>query len=141
MADKQTLIDALNGDLANELQAVIMYTVYSAQVTGPYRPQLVQFMQAEIPDELAHAQFLADKIASLGGTPTTTPAPVPAVNSSREMLEAILAAERDAVAGYSKRADQAREAGEIGLSVQLDDMVLDETGHYEETKKLLDGWK
>jgi bacterioferritin len=141
MADKQTLIDALNGDLANELQAVIMYTVYSAQVTGPYRPQLVQFMQAEIPDELAHAQFLADKIASLGGTPTTTPSPVPAVSSSREMLEAILAAERDAVAGYSKRADQAREAGEIGLSVQLDDMVLDETGHYEETKKLLDGWK
>lgn len=141
MASKQELINALNGDLANEFQAVIMYAVYSAQVKGPYRPQLVQFMQAEIPDELAHAQFLADKIVSLGGTPTTTPVAVPEASTSREMLEAILVAERQAIAGYTERADQARAAGEIGLSVQLDDMVLDETGHYEETKKLLDGWK
>lgn len=141
MTGKQALIDALNEDLANELQAVIMYTVYSAQVKGPYRPQLVQFMQAEIPDELAHAQFLADKIVALGGHPTTAPVAVPEASTTREMLEAILKAEHQAITNYTKRADQAREAGEIGLSVQLDDMVLDETGHYEETKKLLDGWK
>lgn len=138
---KKALIDALNKDLANEFQAVIMYTTYSAQVKGPYRPQLVQFMQAEIPDELAHAQFLADKIVSLGGVPTSTPSPVPTATTPRAMLEAILAAEREAIAGYTARADEAREAGEIGLSVQLDDMVLDETGHYEETKKLLDEWE
>lgn len=138
---KQALIDALNQDLANEFQAVIMYTTYSAQVKGPYRPQLVQFMQAEIPDELAHAQFLADKIVALGGVPVTTPVAVPPASSPREMLEAIMAAEKTAIAGYTERAEQARAAGEIGLSVQLEDMVLDETGHYEETKKLLDEWK
>lgn len=38
---KTHLIDALNEDLANELQAIIMYIQYSACVTGPYRPQLV----------------------------------------------------------------------------------------------------
>lgn len=141
MASKQALIEALNRDLANEFQAVIMYVTYSAQVKGPYRPQLVQFMQAEIPDELAHAQFLADKIVALGGTPVTTPVAVPAASTPREMLQAILAAEKEAIAGYTQRAEQAREAGEIGLSVQLDDMVLDETGHYEETKKLLDEWE
>ncbi|MGQ9888392.1 MAG: ferritin-like domain-containing protein [Aggregatilineales bacterium] len=138
---KQALIDALNQDLANEFQAVIMYTTYSAQVKGPHRPQLVQFMRAEIPDELAHAQFLADKIVALGGVPVTTPVAVPAANSPREMLEAILAAEKTAIAGYTERAEQARAAGEIGLSVHLEDMVLDETGHYEETKKLLDEWE
>lgn len=138
---KQALIDALNQDLANEFQAVIMYTTYSAQVKGPYRPQLVQFMRSEIPDELAHAQFLADKIVALGGVPVTMPAAVPPANSPREMLEAILEAEKMAIAGYTERAEQARAAGDIGLSVQLENMVLDETGHYEETKKLLDEWK
>lgn len=139
--DKKQLIDALNGDLAGELQAVIMYTVYSAQVTGPYRPQLVQFMQAEITDELLHAQFLADKIVSLGGVPTSTPLPVPTVKDTKEMLENIRQAEEQAIKDYSVRSEQARTLGELGLSVQLETMVQDETGHYEETKKLLADWR
>ena len=53
--DKQQLIDCLNDDLAGELQAIIQYMTYSAVVAGPYRPQLVTFMQAEIQDELRHA--------------------------------------------------------------------------------------
>ena len=32
---------------------------------------------AEIADEQGHAQFLADKIAALGGEPTIRPRPVP----------------------------------------------------------------
>ncbi|MDX1993788.1 MAG: ferritin-like domain-containing protein [bacterium] len=134
------LVDRLNNDLANELQAIIMYTVYSAQVKGPYRLELKQFMQAEIPDELAHAQFLADKIVSLGGVPTTTAAPVPPAEDAKEMLQNILKAEQEAISNYSTRAEQARDLGHIGLAVQLENMVLDETGHYEETKKLLEEW-
>ncbi|MBZ0291599.1 MAG: ferritin-like domain-containing protein [Anaerolineae bacterium] len=136
----QALIDALNDDLAAEFQAVVMYTTYSAMVTGPYRPQLVTFMQAEIPDELGHAQFLADKIAALGGVPTKQPLAVPEAETPKEMLERILEAERKAVDNYTKRADQAKEAGQLGLAVQLEDMVVDETSHYEETKKLLEDW-
>lgn len=138
--ENKALIDALNHDLANELQAVIMYTVYSAQVKGPYRPQLVAFMQAEIADELMHAQYLADKIVSLGGMPTTVPTPIPPAEDAREMLQNIMRAEEAAIAGYSERAQQAEEAGMVGLAVQLEDMVRDETGHYEETKKMLDEW-
>jgi bacterioferritin len=138
--NKQTLVDALNRDLAAEFQAIVMYTTYSSMVKGPYRPQLVQFMQAEIPDELGHAQFLADKIVSLGGVPTTTPLPVQSVETPHEMLERILDAESKAIAGYTERADQARAAGEVGLAVQLETMIQDETGHYEETKKILEDW-
>jgi bacterioferritin len=140
MASTQELIDALNGDLANELQAVIMYTAYSAQVKGPYRLPLVQFMQGEVPDELGHAQYLADKIVSLGGVPTTTPAPVPPAEDAKEMLENILKAEKQAIEDYSARAEMAESMGMVGLMVQLEDMVRDETGHYEETQKLLDEW-
>lgn len=139
--NKQTLVDALNRDLAAEFQAIVMYTTYSAMVKGPYRLQLVQFMQAEIPDELGHAQFLADKIVSLGGVPTMTPLPVAPVETPREMLERILEAESKAVAGYTQRAEQARTAGEVGLAIQLETMIQDETGHYEETKKILEDWQ
>lgn len=137
---KQKLIDALNEDLAAEFQAVVMYTTYSAMVTGPYRPQLVEFMQSEIPDELGHAQLLADKIAALGGVPSKQLLAVPEAETSKEMLERILETERKAIDNYSKRAEQAKEAGELGLAVQLEDMMVDETSHYEETKKLLEDW-
>jgi bacterioferritin len=139
--DKQALAQLLNEDLAGEFQAILMYTVYSSLVKGPYRPQLVQFMQGEIPDELGHAQFLSDKIVSLGGTPTAAARPVPEASTPEEMLRQIAKAEQQAVADYSKRAEQARAAGEIGLSVQLETMIQDETTHYEETVKLLAEWQ
>lgn len=139
--EKQQLIDALNSDLAGELQAIIQYLTYSAKVMGPYRPQLVDFMQEEITDELGHAQYLADKVAALGGTPTTTPRPVPEADDAKSMLEAILNAERQAIEDYGQRAKQAEEFGDKGLAVQLEDMVRDETGHAEETEKLLRNWE
>jgi bacterioferritin len=137
---KTDLIAALNEDLANELQAIIMYIQYSALANGPYRPQLVTFFQAEIPDEQGHAQYLADKIVALGGTPTTTPTPVPAASGNRAMLEQILKAEETAIKGYTERVDQAEQAGEIGLRVQLENFITDETRHYEEVKKMLTSW-
>ncbi|MDQ3524639.1 MAG: ferritin-like domain-containing protein, partial [Chloroflexota bacterium] len=62
-AKMKKLIKGLNEDLAGEYNAIISYLQYSAKVNGPYRPQLVTFLQAEIPDEQRHAQYLADKIA------------------------------------------------------------------------------
>ncbi|MCA9866844.1 MAG: ferritin-like domain-containing protein [Anaerolineae bacterium] len=138
--DTKTIIDNLNKDLADELAAAIQYTVYAAKVTGPYRPQLVDFFLAEVPDEQGHAQFLANKIVALGGEPTTKPSAVKAAHTNREMLEAVMEAESRAVEGYTKRAEQADEFGDIGLKVQLEDMVRDETGHREETARMLRDW-
>lgn len=135
----QKLIDGLNDDLAGELQAVIQYIQYAASVTGIDRPQLAEFFRSEIPDELGHAQFLAEKVAALGGIPTTEPKPVPQAKTNREMLEAVLQAEQDAIRNYTVRLEQAEEAGDIGLRVQLEEHISDETGHMEEVRKLLAG--
>jgi bacterioferritin len=138
--DKKTLIERLNEDLAGELGAVIQYTAYAAKSTGPFRPQLSQFFLAEIADEQMHAQFLANKIVALGGEPATTPRAVPAAASNREMLEAVLAAEKRAVSDYTQRAKDAEAFGDKGLAVQLEDIVRDETGHAEETERILRDW-
>ena len=138
--NKQTLIDHLNEDLAGELGAIIQYLTYAAKATGPYRPQLAQFFLTEATDEQVHAQFLANKIVALGGEPTTQPHPVPPAHTNREMLEAVLAAERQATQDYTQRAQEAEEFGDKGLVVQLEDMVRDESGHSEETERMLRDW-
>ena len=138
--DKQTLIDNLNKDLANELSAIIQYITYAAKATGPYRPQLAAFFLEEVVDEQGHAQFLANKIVALGGEPVTVPSPVPPASSNQEMLQAVLAAEREAVAGYTTRAQEADAFGDKGLAVQLEDMVRDESSHAEESERMLRDW-
>ncbi len=138
--DKKTLIDNLNQDLANEFSAIIQYLTYAAKATGPYRPQLAQFFLAEVADEQLHAQFLANKIVALGGEPTTVPAPVAAAANNKQMLEAILAAEKRAMRDYTQRAKEAEALQDKGLAVQLEDMVRDESGHSEETERILRDW-
>jgi bacterioferritin len=139
-ADRQALIDGLNHDLAGEYQAVVMYTHYSAKLTGPYRRDLRVFFQAEIADEQGHAQFLADKVAALGGEPTTRARQVPQAAGPRDMLERALAAEEGAIADYDARIRQAERAGEVGLKVALENIVADETRHKDELERILAGW-
>ena len=137
---KDELIEKLNEDLASELAAVIMYVIYAARATGPYRPQLTQFFLAEVPDEQMHAQYLANKIVAMGGEPTTVPLPVPLPDGDRAMLEAILQAEKTATQNYTERAKQAEAFGDKGLSVQLEDFIRDESNHVEETARILRDW-
>lgn len=138
--DKETLIKNLNSDLADELSAVIQYTVYAAKATGPYRPQLVEFFLQEVPDEQGHAQFLANKVVALGGEPTTQASSVAHAATNRAMVEAVVEAERRAVKNYTQRAEEAGEFGDVGLKVQLEDMVRDETHHLEESQRILKDW-
>lgn len=138
--DRVKLIEKLNEDLAGELGAIIQYITYAAKATGPFRPQLTAFFLAEVPDEQRHAQYLANKIVSLGGEPTTSPREVPEAGSNQEMLQAVLEAERRAVRDYTERAQQADAFGDKGLAVQLEDMVADESGHSEETERILRDW-
>ena len=138
--EKQQLIDRLNRDLAGELGAIIQYLTYAAKATGPYRPQLVDFFMTEVPDEQGHATFLANKIVALGGEPTTKPREVPEARTNHAMLQAVLEAEQRAVKDYTLRAREAEEYGDKGLAVQLEDIVADESGHAEETERILRDW-
>ena len=138
--NKEQLVDNLNEDLAGELGAIVQYLVYAAKSTGPYRPQLSQFFLAEVADEQLHAQYLANKIVAFGGEPVTVPISVPEASNNRQMLECVLVAEQQAIKDYTQRALEADEFGDKGLAVQLEDMVRDESGHAEETERMLRDW-
>jgi len=109
-------------------------------VQGPYRQDLRAFFAAEIPEELTHAQILADKISAMGGTPASTPAPVKVVQDPKVMLQTALDAEVETIERYVQRRKQAEEAGEYGLVVQFDNIISDETNHRDELKQILARW-
>ena len=115
MSDVKELIDGLNEDLAAEYQAVIMYRTYAA--------------------------LLADKIVALGGTPAVTPPPVVIAKDNREMLEYALQAEVDTIERYTRRIGQAEKAGEISIKIQLEDLIVDESNHRDDIRRMLMDWK
>lgn len=137
---KQVLIDGLNKDLAAEFQAIITYRLFASLASGPYRQEFRTFFEGEVPDELQHAAYLADKIVALGGDPVTEPLPVKISEDNREMFEIALEAETETIARYEERIAQAEELGETGLKVRLEDLVSDETQHKEDIERILTNW-
>ena len=137
---KDELIEKLNGDLADELGAIIQYIVYAARATGPYRPQLSQFFLAE-GRRRADARAVSrqqDRLARRQAT--TAPREVALPEGNRAMLEAVVEAETHAMKGYTTRAQEAEAYGDKGLAVQLEDFIRDESGHLEETERILRDW-
>lgn len=139
MSIREQLIEGLNIDLANEYQAIITYITYGATVTGIYREEMKEFFMREVPDELRHAEFLANKIAALGGTPVTTPTAVSPAANLKEMLQNVLRAEEDTIARYKQRREQAEQLGDYGLVNDLEEIISDETKHKEAIEMILRG--
>ena len=117
-----------------------MYRLFASMVQGPYRQELRAFFASEIPEELGHAQILADKIAALGGTPTAEPAPVKVVSEPKQMLQVALDAEIETIERYVQRRKQAEEAQEHGLAADFDQVIADETKHRDELRQMLARW-
>ncbi|MFB6286529.1 MAG: ferritin-like domain-containing protein [Candidatus Bipolaricaulia bacterium] len=134
---QEELVDGLNTDLAHEYQSIVMYITYAATVRGMYREELKEFFMNEVPEEQRHAQFLAEKVSALGGTPATEMVEVPNATSPTAMLEAVHKAEKGAIERYVKRMHQAEDYGDYGLANDLHDLISDETNHKEDTEKLL----
>ena len=139
MADKKALIEGLNRDLANELGASILYLYQTSTATGWEGEELREFLSPEITGEMQHAVFLAEKVAALGGKPTTIPTQHKSPKDVKGMLKYDLKLERDAIQQYSLRCMQAEECGEIGLKIKLEEIILEETGHAEMIERILKG--
>ena len=139
MSDKKKLIEGLNEDLANELGASILYLYQTSTAAGWDGEELREFLAPEITGEMQHAIFLADKIASLGGKPTTIPTQHKSPKDVKSMLKYDLKLERDAIENYRQRTMQAEEVGETGLKVKLEEIIVEETGHAEQIERILRG--
>ncbi len=139
MTGRKALIEGLNEDLANELGASILYLFQTSTATGWEGEELREFLTPEITGEMQHAIFLAEKIAALGGKPTTVPTQYKSPREVKAMLKYDLQLERQVVQNYRERALQAEEVGEIGLKIKIEELIVEETGHAEQLDRILRG--
>ena len=135
--NKQKLIAGLNQDLNNELAASMRYLLEAAILRGLAGHEARELFQGEVTAEMQHAILLADKISALGGTPVIKPELPTPVTDTKRALKREFDFERQAVANYTQRIKDADECGEIGLRMELEKLLTDETNHAEEIARLM----
>ena len=133
---KQALIAGLNEDLNLELEAVLRYLYHSATATSLLGHELRELLKGDIAGELAHAVFLADKIAALGGEVKIDVTMPKRVKSAKQMMDMDIQAERKVITNYATRIAQAEAFGDRGLVIRLEDLLAEETDHAEELERL-----
>ncbi len=131
-ASSPELIDGLNEDLNFELETILRGVYHAAAGRGLLGHELRELTKKEMPSELEHAMFLADKIVALGDEVRIRPAIPGELAAARQLLQENIAAERKIISNYAKRIDQASEFGDKGLVIRLEDMLASETEHLEQ---------
>src|SRR5215813_5351992 len=104
---RQHLIEALNGDLAREYQAIIAYVNYSQVLKGAEYMNIAAELEVHAGEELQHALIIAKQIDYLGGMPTVTPLPVKTSDKAKDMLRFDLDNEIETIRAYRDRVRQA----------------------------------
>ncbi|HVH92217.1 MAG TPA: ferritin-like domain-containing protein [Candidatus Acidoferrum sp.] len=134
---KEKLVAGLNDDLALELAGIVRSVNQASTAGGLLGHELRELLQKELPVELQHAQFLADKIAILGGTPTVSIAEVPLPVDVGKMIDEDIATEWKIVSRLRERASQAESFGDIGLKIRLEEMIAEGTDHANALQRLV----
>lgn len=133
---RRELIDGLNEDLNLELEAVLRYLYHSSSATGLLGHELREELSSDIQGELGHAVFLADKITALGGQVKINPTMPKPARTAKQMMQIDIEAERQVIANYGTRIEQAEAFGDKGLVIRLEDMLAEETDHAESLERL-----
>jgi bacterioferritin len=126
---RNQMIALLNEDLAREYQAVIAYTVYSQVLKGAQYTDIARELEKHAGEELEHAIKIAKQVDYFGGMPVATPKPVKLSEDPQVMLRADLDNERETIAQYRQRIQQAEALGEYALSETLRAIIVQEQDH------------
>lgn len=130
MKAKQKTLEDLQTALSMELAAVNQYLLHAYVLEDWGLNRLAAKMREEMHEELGHAQNYVSRIMFLKGDPEVKAAKTPQrAQSLKDMFEADLADEEDAIKFYTKAANVAAEAGDIGTRTLFEKIVLDEEGH------------
>jgi len=126
---RQELLDALNGDLSREYQAIIAYVNYSQVLKGAAYMNIADELAVHAKEELDHALQIANHVDYLGGMPSVTPMSVKTSEKAEEMLRFDLENETETIRHYRRRVKQADELNEFAIAESLRSILVDEQDH------------
>jgi len=136
--NESKVCDILNTIVEYEMAGVVRYAHSSLMVTGPYRIPIVQFLQEQANESLAHALQAGELITGLDGHPSQIIAPIDESHdhSILRILEESLEHETFAVDLYKELLREVE-----GASVYLEEYARGQIGQEEqhalEIKKML----
>jgi len=131
-------MELLNRGIARELQVSVQYMWQHVLATGIESAAVEDIFRKIAITEMKHAEEIAERLAYLGGTPTTKPDPIFIDGSLKEMLKADVKAEEEAIAIYRQTIKVADEEGDITTRRLFEEILGAEEEHHDTFKKLLE---
>ena len=133
------LVEQLNRAIARELQVSIQYVWQHVAWRGVEGFAVKDELRAIAVTEMKHAEAIAERLAYLGGTPTTKPEPIFVGETLKEMIERDVADEEGAVALYRQIVAKAGDDGDIVTQELFKGILADEEEHHDTFTSLLEG--
>lgn len=127
MADE--LLELLNKAVAREIGVSVQYMWQHVMAMGMKSPEIKDIFEDIAIDEMKHAEKIAERLFYLGGIPTTKPTPIKVGGSLKEMIEADLEAENEALEMYKEIIDIASEKEDSTTRLLLEEILTAEEEH------------
>lgn len=123
------LLDLLNKAIARELGVSVQYMWHHVMAMGMESPEIKDVFKEIAIVEMKHAEDIAERLFYLGGIPTTKPTPIAVGGSLKEMIEADLKAEDEAVIMYREIIDKACEEEDTTTRLLFEEILTAEEEH------------
>jgi len=138
MKMSKELKELLNKGIAREIQVSVQYMWQHVLATGIKGAAIEDIFKEIAITEMKHAETIAERLAYLGGTPTTKPDPIFVGGSLEEMIKNDVKAEEEAVALYKQTVKTAEEEGDITTRRLFEEILGDEEHHLDTFTNLLE---
>jgi bacterioferritin len=136
-ASKQ-LMELLNQAIGRELQVSIQYMWQHVQWSGVKAFAVKDELKKIAIQEMKHAEDIAERLAYLGGTPTTKPEPIVVGENLKEMLTKDAKDEESAIAMYKKIIETADGEKDQVTKRMFQKILSDEEEHHDTFTSLLE---
>ncbi|WP_246985475.1 ferritin-like domain-containing protein [Halorientalis marina] len=139
--DNQELVDVLKSAYMEELETVMNYRTNSIVLDGVRAQEIKESLEADIQEELGHAELLGQRLKQLGDRPPGSAAftakqeslqPPEDSTDVLAVIRGVLDAESDAIATYRRLVDLAREADDPVTEDLAVTILADEEAHRTE---------
>ena len=138
MRMSEKLKELLNKGIAREIQVSVQYMWQHVLATGIRGAAIEDIFKEIAITEMKHAESIAERLAYLGGTPTTKPDPIFIGGSLEEMIKNDVKAEEEAIALYKQTITVAEEEGDITTRRLFEEILGNEEDHLDTFMKLLE---
>lgn len=122
-------LELLNKAIARELGVSVQYMWHHVMALGMESPEIKDIFKEIAIAEMRHAEAIAERLFYLGGIPTAKPTPIKVGGSLKEMIEADLQAENEAIEMYTKIIDMASEREDSTTRLLFEEILTAEEEH------------